>query len=1342
MARRRSKSWYISRLVRATGIVKDEVVNVSGGSADSDVAVIAELRRDADSEELQIQSIRTAIDSDYALFNAKIAAFNGLTDSDLTTVAKLRSDVDSDSLKIQALETTVNNLPTSSGGVSLTEVTDSDGREAISSPIEGDIAIQYGVGPGINTGVTHNFSGGTVLSWSTPNFNNDRLNLTNATLAAVAQPGDVLVIESATVQRYNSYWSVNTWQTIQSGTLIAAIHSVSGSVLTMMIATQVRYPTGHTKSLNTSVSDYFGNASNPRGSIPVSAAFASSNDANVNGTTGSQKLTGGVATLYRMFKSDIQSARETSARTNSVSDDESGNVNALDHAEAKIWVYQDSDDLTNSGWKNTIASNDDITTLQARVDSESAKVQTINGTVAALQNSINTLGGVSVTEVIDSDGREGISSPKEGDIAIQYGSYAGTYTGISHDFTVGGNRSQLWSYTVYARSANSLTTSFGNGRFQWSNSTFDPVVQKGDVIVVENGFAQTTPGVNSGGVNYNSGYYGTFIFVCHTPQVGGSAPYYNIQAHGHVLSPSSIGFVLNSSLYSYFANAANPRGDVPASAQVVTSYMNSNNSSATQLLQGTVAKLYRFFDPATYADGYDNNGTADPYNGSNDATINALPYNQAKIYVYQDSDDLTNRGWKNTIASNDDVIVLQARADSESAKVQTINGTVAALQNTVNTLGGVSLTEVTDSDSREAISSPKEGDIAIQYGSSPGLNTGVTYDFGGGSVLTFDVPLQPSNYSSAEMTLTNATFAAAAQPGDVIVVQNSTIRYYIHPNYYNDQGTYNGTLIMAVLSVVNSTTLKVMFRNTFNFPAQSSSGYVNSDLYNYFGNPANPRGDIPSNALVAGPTVGNTFNYWSSKQWIGGVATLYRMFDSTILSAYGENPSGTPHVYNDDFTASVTPLPYSKPEVYIYQDSDDLTPRGWKSPFISFDSDQVVAIINENVVLGSVDSDVAAIAALRRDADSDSIAIQSLRTSIDSDYALFNAKFALLNGLTDSDLTTVSNLRNDLDSESAEIRLVSSTITELRTNLDSESAEIRLLRRELDSDIANIPESTTNVTQRVYSFTSSQPTTTFSGNDDNGQTLSYSVGRIQVYLNGLLLTEGALKDYTATNGTSVVLTEATDSDDILTIAKFLGTPDDVITNKYIYKVSPAGNHTPFDSEFTGVDENGTTLSYTPGKIQVFLNGVLLQDSDDYIANNGSTITLLTAPDSEDVLVVYRYLGTQVAGFDSDQVVSIINENASTLPWVEKTSSVAVTAGQKIIVNTSTAVTLTLPASASLGDEIRIIDGTGTAATNNITVARNGHNIMGAASDLTINLNASGIGLVYYNASRGWILIEN
>ena len=270
----------------------------------------------------------------------------------------------------------------------------------------------------------------------------------------------------------------------------------------------------------------------------------------------------------------------------------------------------------------------------------------------------------------------------------------------------------------------------------------------------------------------------------------------------------------------------------------------------------------------------------------------------------------------------------------------------------------------------------------------------------------------------------------------------------------------------------------------------------------------------------------------------------------------------------------------------------------------SFDSDQIVAIINENTTAGSIDSDVAAVAQLRRDADSDSTTIQTIKTDLDQ-----------INSLVDSDLKAIADLRNDLDSESTVIRSLTANQT-----------------------------AATNITQTVYTFTTTTAQTTFSGNDDNLQTLEYSVGRIQVYLNGLLLSEGASADYTATNGTSVVLTEASDSEDVLTVVKFLGTQDDVITNKYIYKVAPAGNHVPFDSEFSGADENGSILSYTSGKIQVFLNGILLQDSDDYTATDGSSIYLLTAPDSEDVIVVYRYLGTQVAGFDSDQVVAIINEN--------------------------------------------------------------------------------------------------
>ena len=47
----------------------------------------------------------------------------------------------------------------------------------------------------------------------------------------------------------------------------------------------------------------------------------------------------------------------------------------------------------------------------------------------------------------------------------------------------------------------------------------------------------------------------------------------------------------------------------------------------------------------------------------------------------------------------------------------------------------------------------------------------------------------------------------------------------------------------------------------------------------------------------------------------------------------------------------------------------------------------------------------------------------------------------------------------------------------------------------------------------------------------NEFSIVYSVGRIDVFLNGLLLTSGT--DYTATNGTSVTLSEAVDVGDTL-----------------------------------------------------------------------------------------------------------------------------------------------------------------------------------------------------------------
>jgi hypothetical protein len=114
-----------------------------------------------------------------------------------------------------------------------------------------------------------------------------------------------------------------------------------------------------------------------------------------------------------------------------------------------------------------------------------------------------------------------------------------------------------------------------------------------------------------------------------------------------------------------------------------------------------------------------------------------------------------------------------------------------------------------------------------------------------------------------------------------------------------------------------------------------------------------------------------------------------------------------------------------------------------------------------------------------------------------------------------------------------------------------------------------------------YRYTASGGETSESGPDDNGLTLSYIVGKEQVYLNGVLLVRTT--DYTASNGSSITSLAALTAGDILEIITF--TPFEVAN-----VISP-----------TVIDAKGDlivgTSADTIGRLAVGTNGfALMADS--------------------------------------------------------------------------------------------------------------------------------------------------
>ena len=75
-----------------------------------------------------------------------------------------------------------------------------------------------------------------------------------------------------------------------------------------------------------------------------------------------------------------------------------------------------------------------------------------------------------------------------------------------------------------------------------------------------------------------------------------------------------------------------------------------------------------------------------------------------------------------------------------------------------------------------------------------------------------------------------------------------------------------------------------------------------------------------------------------------------------------------------------------------------------------------------------------------------------------------------------------------------------------------------------------------------------------------------------------------------------------------------------------YRFTASGGET---SE-SGIDDNGVTLAYLPGKEQVYLNGVLLARDSDYVASNGTSIGSLSALAAGDILEIISFTSFEMA----------------------------------------------------------------------------------------------------------------
>ena len=259
------------------------------------------------------------------------------------------------------------------------------------------------------------------------------------------------------------------------------------------------------------------------------------------------------------------------------------------------------------------------------------------------------------------------------------------------------------------------------------------------------------------------------------------------------------------------------------------------------------------------------------------------------------------------------------------------------------------------------------------------------------------------------------------------------------------------------------------------------------------------------------------------------------------------------------------------------------------------------------------------------------------------------------------------------------------------------------------------PGPAANTYIQEYEYIATQGQSTFSGNDRYGNPMSYVANTIFVALNGSLLNE--LEEYSAINGSTVTLNQAAASNDELIVYTF---PPFNVANTY-----------------TQQQANTIFLKLTGGTISGNVNFA-----------NGSNFTVPVGNTAQRPIASAGFIryNTDLNTLESANNTAWANVGSGSsssgggVSWqpVQNTNFIAVI-GNAYFVNTfSSNVTVTLPASPTIGQEIRFVDYGGYMSSNALIIYPNGNKILGNTANATLTTNTASVSIVYSDVNKGWI----